>query len=65
MLVLFEDCVDRWIMRIELDDEGYICPKFVSLVNIGYQEVVSVFVKSLVKAVLTSFLGYPLFVRLQ
>ena len=48
MLVLFEDCVDRWVMRIELDDKGYVCPKFVSLANIGYQEVVSVFVKSLV-----------------
>ena len=48
MLVLFEDCVDRWIMRIELDDEGYVCPKFVGLVIMGYQEVVSVFVKSLV-----------------
>ena len=48
MLVLFEDCVDRWVMRIELDDERYVCPKFVSLVTIGYQKVVSVFVKSLV-----------------
>ena len=42
MLVLFEDCVDRWVMRIELDDEGYVCPKFVCLVIMGYQEVVSV-----------------------
>ena len=44
----FEDCVDRWVMRIELDNEGYVCPKFAGLVIMGYQEVVSVFVKSLV-----------------
>ena len=48
MLVLFEDCVDRWVMRIELDDKRYVCPKFVGLVTLVCQEVVSVFVKSLV-----------------
>ena len=35
-------------MRIELDDKRYVCPKFVGLVTLGCQEVVSVFVKSLV-----------------
>ena len=46
MLFLVEDSVNRWVLQIELDNEGYACPKLVSYVNLGYQEATSVSVKS-------------------